>query len=351
MAYNQLTQPELDGLLASGGIDHSVRNSIISYLMADGFLSELGDTVNVQQDPGTFFPQNLDPNAQVLYLSDAPVAFVATDPNLQVIVDVSDAYLDVTGSNDVLVATGRGPDYVDMTGTSGDDTVYLGRGPQTLMAGSGADSVTGGSGHDLIIGGSGDDQLLAAGSEHTTIQGGSGDFDTITGATGDDHHHQGGGGAWDTVSSGDLLIAGTGNDQWVLGGSGPETLIGGSGSNDTATGGSGRDQIYGGTGADQSLQGGSGPDTITAGSGGDTLRAGSGPDLFVIGQVGNDTVYGAGSGDAVKFENNYGGGNATITPNTGPGGGVTVQFTNTGQDIVVTGVKELIFSDQTIHLK
>jgi hypothetical protein len=41
--YDLLTQHGLEDLLKSGGIDHSVRNSIISYLTADGLLGASGE--------------------------------------------------------------------------------------------------------------------------------------------------------------------------------------------------------------------------------------------------------------------------------------------------------------------
>ena len=91
--------------------------------MDDGFLTGPGDKVVVQDEnlPPPVFPP-LDPTAQVLFLNNS-IDTVPTDPNLQVIVEAGDAYLTVTGSNDVLVATGNGPDVVNMTASSGDDVV------------------------------------------------------------------------------------------------------------------------------------------------------------------------------------------------------------------------------------
>jgi Ca2+-binding RTX toxin-like protein len=336
IAYD--TQTQLDGLLVSGGIDLSVRNAIINYLMDDGLLMGPGSQVLVQDQnlPPPVFPP-LDPPAQVLFLNN-PIDTVSTDPNLQVIVEAGDAYLTVTGSNDVLVATGKGPDVVNMTGSSGDDVVNVGSGSQIVLAGQGADSVYGGKGPDEFIGGSGDRQLQQAGSGPATLIGGSGSLDTIVGGNGT---------PCDTMGSADVLYAGTGDQQWLLAGSGPETLYGGSGVNDTVTGGSGKDQIFGGSGAAQSLEGGSGSDTITAGTGGDVLRGGTGDDVFKIGLVGNDTVNGGGGHDTVDFSNHFLGGNATVTTVDGL---TQVQFANTGQAIDVSNVKTLVFSDHTVNL-
>jgi Ca2+-binding RTX toxin-like protein len=385
MAIAYDTQTQLNSLLASGGIDLSVRNAIINSLMIDGYLTSPGDKVAVQDEnlPPPIFPP-LASSAQVLYLTN-PVDTVATDANLKVIVETGDAVLSVTGSNDVFVATGKGPDLVDMRGSSGDNVIMVGSGNQMVLAGAGADSVYGGKGADQFIGGTGDRQLLQAGSGSATLIGGSGDFDTLIGGSGNDHHHGGnpwgdpsfatlGGGdkddchghdkdhdhgkddhskgsdhdsgKFDSISGGDLMIAGSGNNQWLLAGSDPATMYGGSGSNDTVQGGSGKDVIYGGSGLNQLLEGGDAADTITAGTGGDTLRGGLGDDLYKIGLVGNDTVQGGGGNDKVQFSNNYNG-NATVTTNNGL---TTVQFANTGQSIEVSNVKTLVFADHTVHL-
>src|SRR5271163_2982048 len=123
MSIYDLSRSALNHLLASDGIDSSVRNAIIDYLRDDGLLTGHGSKVAVQENG---FPP-LDPSAQVLIVDNSP-ASVATDPNLKVIVDVSDATLTVTGSNNVLVATGPGDDKVIMTGSSGKDVVVTGSG-------------------------------------------------------------------------------------------------------------------------------------------------------------------------------------------------------------------------------
>src|SRR5271170_2747742 len=116
MATYDLNRSELNGLLAADHIDPSVRQAIINYLVDDHSFSGPGRTVAVQESG---YPP-LDRNAQVL-LVDTPFASVQTDAHLQAIVDISDATLKVTGSNNVLIATGPGNDKVDITGTSGKD--------------------------------------------------------------------------------------------------------------------------------------------------------------------------------------------------------------------------------------
>ena len=63
MATYDLTQSQLNSLLASDNIDPSVRKSIIDYLKDDGLLNGPGSKVAVQESG---YPPTLDPNAQVL---------------------------------------------------------------------------------------------------------------------------------------------------------------------------------------------------------------------------------------------------------------------------------------------
>lgn len=48
--------------------------------------------------------------------------------------------INVTGSNDVFVATDAGDDKVDLTGSFGNDVVMTGSGNETVWGGSGADA-------------------------------------------------------------------------------------------------------------------------------------------------------------------------------------------------------------------
>src|SRR5262249_44046851 len=139
----ELDKSHLNSALAANNIDPAIRQSIINFLVHDGDFAGDGK-VTVQE--GDFPP--LNPSAQVLIL-DTPSATIPTDHNLKVIVD-GDADLTVTGNNSVFVATGPTGDRVDLTGSSGNDTVMSGSGPDTILAGSGADSIVGGLGNDSI---------------------------------------------------------------------------------------------------------------------------------------------------------------------------------------------------------
>jgi len=68
----------------------------------------------------------------------------------------------------------------------------------------------------------------------------------------------------------------------------------------------------------------------------------SGNDLFKVGNEGNDTISGGGGHDKVQFDDSYH--NATITIHNGD---TTVQFSDTGQTIKMTGIEELHFTDHT----
>ena len=285
MAIYDLARSGLDHLLALDPVHAPVRNAIIDYLVDDGYLRDHG-TVQVQEGGP------VDPGTQV-YIVDTPTATVATDPNLQAIVDVADASLTVTGPDGLFIGTGAGDHTVDISGTTGNEVVMTGSGDDTILGGAGFDTLVGGHGNDSIQAGIGDHQLL-------------------------------------------------------LGGDGDDTLVGGSGAFDTLSGGAGGDVLIGGSGANQLIMGGGGPDTIFAGTGGDTLMGGRGNDIFNVSIVaggGNDTIIGGGGHDQAVFNADYPG-NADISTNHG----VTTLTFGDGQAMTIKGVEELVFTDQTVKL-
>jgi len=316
MALYDLNRSQLSSLLLSNNIDHSVTKSVINYLVDDGLLH--GHTVAVQEGGA-----GLDPSAQVLIV-DSPTAAVAIDPNLMAIVDIADADLTVTGSGDLLIATGSDDDKVDLSGATGDLRVMTGSGNDTIVGGGGSETLVGGGGNDSIEAGSGDHQLLVGDGTN---------FDTLPGGD-HDHGH---------------------NDRWLDGvghahdhdnsGFGNDTLVGGSGNWDTLVGGGGNDVLIGGAGTNQLLIGGGGNDTFFAGTGGDTLMGGAGNDTFNVSFVdgaGNDTIVGGGGHDKVVFDVAYA--DATISTHHGT---TTVAFGD-GQTMTISGVEQLVFTDQTV---
>jgi len=175
----------------------------------------------------------------------------------------------------------------------------------------------GNSGNDVLIGSSNSD-YLDGGSGNDMLLGNSG-FDTLKGGEGNDKLY--GGSEIDTLQGGsgdDKLYGNEGADK-LDGNSGNDTLYAGSG-NDTLEGGSGNDKLHGQTG-NNTLKGGSGNDTLHGGSGDETLYGEWGNDTL-IGNAGHDFLYGGSGNDTLKggsgHDRLYGGlGNDTLKGDSG----------------------------------
>lgn len=222
------------------------------------------------------------------------------------------------------------PDYAEIYGTTGNDTLYGGiawigshifalDGDDTVYAGSGQDTVYGGRGNDHLYGQDGDDWLYGQ-SGNDTLDGGTG-ADTMIGGDDNDVYYvdssndrvfeynlavSSNPGNHDIIVSTidstaplaanveDLMLTGNarigiGNelDNMIYGNSyAPSALYGGDG-NDTLNGGFEMDALYGGNGNDY-LYGNSGVDTLYGGDGNDQLDGGANTDVL-IGGLGNDT--------------------------------------------------------------
>jgi len=226
--YDLVNEQGLGNLLASGGIDSSVRTSIINYLMADGLLTGSGDKVAVQEDKplGNYPPLNA--NTEVLYLT-SPSDFVTTDPSLKVIVDTGDAYLTVAGSDNVLVVAGNGVNQIDMAGTSGNDVVMAEAG-KTIGGGEGHGS----HGHHNLLGG-GNDGWPAGGHSGDHLWSDGGNYSTLGGGGGNDGSH-------DPHGTPTTITAGTGNDTLISGSENTLFEVGRQG-NDVIEGGGGHDAV------------------------------------------------------------------------------------------------------------
>lgn len=143
----------------------------------------------------------------------------------------------------------------------------------------------GGTGSDIINVGSGDN-LIAAGGGGDTVNANGGD-DEIYGQEGADILTAFAGDDFiDGGANGDTIYAGDGNDT-LLGGPGADILAG-DGDNDAIEGGSGGDTIAGGSG-DDVVEGGAGNDIIDGNGGNDVLSGGAGRDT-VNGGSGDDHV-------------------------------------------------------------
>lgn len=183
---------------------------------------------------------------------------------------------------------GKGDDVIDLrnvlctvqvSGGTGDDTIYLSDGANSTADGGAGDdrivaSKTVAATGVVIHGGEGND-TITAGSVAITIYG-DGGSDTIAGSVQADILYGGGG---------DDVIKGLdGNDQ-----------IAGDDGNDQIEAGEGNDFILGGAG-DDVVNCGPGDDVVDAGGGNDLVYAGSGNDLL-IGGNGNDRMFGDGGSD------------------------------------------------------
>lgn len=166
-------------------------------------------------------------------------------------------------------ATLRVLEFLDVTGTSGDD-MLLGSECADQISGLGGDDVVDArGGNDIVVTGAGDDHIVGgAGNDH--IDAGAGD-DIVFGGAGND-----------------VINGGAGNDS-LHGGDGNDTIYGRDG-NDFITGGPGSDIIDAGPGNDV-IDAGAGPDVVLAGPGDDKARGGAGPDQL-FGQEGNDDIEG-----------------------------------------------------------
>ncbi|MDH4169639.1 MAG: hypothetical protein OEW42_08620 [Acidimicrobiia bacterium] len=159
-----------------------------------------------------------------------------------------------------------GTSYSDtFEGTSGGDTVNLGKGFDSYGGRGGNDTICGGSGQDDLSGGVGDD-LILGGNGNDTMSG-NGGADYLDGKQGFDLILGGGGD--------DFLTGSNGFDD-LKGGGGDDLLRGATG-NDTVNGNAGRDEVNGGQGRDDA-RGGGGDDTVAGQNGDDKLSGGTGTD-------------------------------------------------------------------------
>ncbi|CCD92757.1 Hemolysin-type calcium-binding region protein [Bradyrhizobium sp. ORS 375] len=211
------------------------------------------------------------------------------------------------GGNNSLVISGSGAGGWNILGSGSTHSSEA----NVLQAGAGADSLYGGGGNDTLYGGSGNSFLVAGTGSHQLLQAGSGNIYLYdSGSTG--------------APGTDTLIGGTGND----------TIIGQQGDYFKDTGAAGSHNefwVYGGTGASSTLQGGAGDDTF-----------------HIETKVGNDTIIGGGGTDVAGFKDRAFSDVQSLHYDSGSGS-YNLVF-NDGQQINLTGVSELYFTDQVVKL-
>jgi Ca2+-binding RTX toxin-like protein len=343
MTIGYLTKTELGHEDGVKHLDPAVKSALFQALYTDLIYNpgkDDGTTASFQEDLNQ---PDFSPTVQILELDTS--ATVHTNPSLKAII-MDDAGKDGTatqlnvagGDNSIFVAMGNAGDTVRLF-DSGNDTVYGGRGndlidasqstgDDSLVGGGGNDTIWGGKGHDTLVGGAGRDELHSGSvSGGYNILRGEGGGDTLYGGAGADSLYGGAGH--------DLLVAGTGSGQLLQGNGGNDTLIGQQGDILKDTGSHNQFWLYNAS------------DSLAT----STLQGGAGNDTFHIEtNIGNDTITGGGGHDVVYFDKqSYTDLSGPITKD--PGGGYTLSFTN-GQQISVSGISELHFSDNhTVTLK
>ncbi|WP_262028770.1 calcium-binding protein [Microvirga sp. Mcv34] len=172
-----------------------------------------------------------------------------------------------------------------LAGADGNDTLWGSNGNDRLEGGADNDVVSGGVGADTMDGGSGIDTLVYSDYGIDTVLFGGVDgvyVDLRTGATA-------GQAAGDVISGFENVVGGIGND--TLYGSAEANELNGQGGNDTLAGADGNDTLWGGSEHDW-LEGGIGDDLLAGGSGNDRL----------VGGAGNDVLHGEAGRDLFVFE-------------------------------------------------
>jgi len=250
------------------------------------------------------------------------------------------------------IAGGSGDDALDgnndndaLSGGAGNDVLHGGSGIDTLHGGSGSDRIFADSGSDTISAGPGDDTVVVGGQTKAIVGCGPG-RDTLyltvdAEATSDyagrgiqkgykhdcetiwitDALHDPNKGVTYLAPDAGGSRRGTGRDDTLLGGPGPDALHGSRGNDvlwglrqpdvksaapDVLDAGAGDDTVYGGPGpqridggpGDDFLEGGVGNGTIAGGSGDDTIRLRGGGLTKIDAGSGNDTIYARGTGRA-----------------------------------------------------
>ena len=349
----------LDTLLVSEGVD-PIATNINNFLISRGDTRGVQDTASLISVQIGTPPFPVSPPAQVDDITSPGTYSINTDQysrQLQTVVlqDTGGPQnLTVTGSTNMLIATGAGTNTITLE-DSGNDEIQVGAGSNTVTGGLGRDSIYGNGTADLLTASSANRSFIYEGGSHSTLVGGSGRGDNLVDGPGADnslvagHAH-----TWLYVASGPgqgagaTLDGGSFDAVSIAGGSGAGEHLIGSGNDDVLyTGSNKHEHLFAGGNNDSLYAGGAGG----SGNGGGTLVGGGNDDQFYIGAHGNDTITGTGGGDAVFFESQAYGTGAGITIATASSGVTTVSFASTGQNFTISGIQTLNFSDgHVVHL-
>ncbi len=178
-------------------------------------------------------------------------------------------YLKFSGGEHVVLG-GTNPG--NLANPSGNDILIASIGDDAVWGDGGNDRIEGGAGNDILNGGDGDDIITD-----------SFGIDNIKGGAGNDVLSAGAG-------TGDLILAGDGND-FVVAGRDPKETFGGTG-NDFISAGDSADIVFGNEG----------DDWIEGGDQADLLQGDNGNPFQDSGVVGNDVIFGDGGNDDYDSE-------------------------------------------------
>lgn len=209
-----------------------------------------------------------------------------------------DDVVDARGGNDIVV-TGAGDDHIvggagndQIDAGAGNDIVFGGAGNDVIRGGAGNDSLHGGDGDDIIYGGAGND-VITGGAGNDVIDAGTGD-DTVDGGSGDNIIQAGDGDDVVTAGDGDnIVLAGDGND-YVMLGAGNDVVEAGAGDDHVAAG-AGNDRVFGEAGADR-ISGEAGDDILDGSAGADRVEGGTGNDVIIASSDAAADYYDGGEG-------------------------------------------------------
>lgn len=274
------------------------------------------------------------------------------------------------------------PQIIDLSGSSGNETVATGSGDDIVKSGSGNDVISTGDGDDLIESGAGDD-IISIGDGDDVVRAGDGNDTIIAGEGGGDDVIDGGTGT-DTVTypsitfgiqidlreadrsthdlgrgriAGDLLVSAgyaattpvgmtiaidPANSEDI----GTDLLLG----IEDAEGGKGDDRIWGndlannlyGSEGNDELDGFAGDDNLDGGAGDDMLFGRAGDDVLVIGE-GIDVARGGAGWDSLVLP----GASSEYTFTADGTGGYRIARTGEApsEGDYMTGIEEVVFSD------
>jgi Ca2+-binding RTX toxin-like protein len=293
---------------APGTLEAAQGTPFAGVLPAKAFVDPDGDALvyQVSQADGSALPAWLVFDPLGRSLSGTPPAGAA--PVLNLLLKATDSAglssssgftLNVAADAPLLLSGTADADVLD--GRSAGDLLNGLGGNDQLNGGAGNDVLDGGAGLDRMSGGAGDDRYLVDAAGDVVLELANGGRDTVLASvsyTLSPHVEV-------LVLGGNLALAGYGNSG--------DNILSGNGNNNFLAGNGGNDILQGGAGNDSLVDNG-GNNLFDGGSGNDSLSGAAGNEMF-IGAAGNDVLTPGGGIDIIAF--NRGDGSDTLNPGAG----------------------------------